>query len=143
MNLPPTLLGTTTFVLHKVGVRNRRALADRLAADTGLGLWEFAVLATLDDFGPAAQREVGDRLGLDPSDMVRLMDGLIDAGLAARDRDPADRRRYRLTMTPEGAHTLERARAVVADVERETLAPLSPAERALLHELVGRLFSTP
>ncbi|NUO97090.1 MAG: winged helix-turn-helix transcriptional regulator [Nonomuraea sp.] len=143
MSLPPTLLGSTTFVLHKVGVRNRRALADRLAGETRLSLWEFAVLATLGDLGPAAQREVGDRLGLDPSDMVRLMDGLIDEGLAERDRDPADRRRYRLSLTPAGWSALERARAVLADVERETLAPLTAAERRRLHELVIKLFSTP
>ncbi|GAA3133026.1 hypothetical protein GCM10020001_064330 [Nonomuraea salmonea] len=68
-------------------------------------MWEFAVLAVLADFGASAQREVGDRLGLDPSDMVRLMDGLIAAGLAVRDRDPADRRRYRLTLTPPPAAT--------------------------------------
>ncbi|MEU1722182.1 MarR family transcriptional regulator [Nonomuraea sp. NPDC005692] len=141
MELPPTLLRTTTFVLHKVGVANRRALAARLTADTGLSLWEFAALATLDDFGPAAQREVGDRLGLDPSDMVRLMDGLIAEGLAARERDPADRRRYRISLTAAGRDALERARAVVADVERQTLAPLTDAERRDLHSLVTKLFS--
>ncbi|MFI7110867.1 MarR family winged helix-turn-helix transcriptional regulator [Nonomuraea sp. NPDC050227] len=141
MELPPTLLGTTTFVLHKVGVAGRRALAARLTADTGLSLWEFAALATLDDFGPAAQREVGDRLGLDPSDMVRLMDGLMAEGLAARERDPADRRRYRISPTAAGRDVLERARAVVADVERETLAPLTDAERRDLHSLVMKLFS--
>ncbi|MFI7638800.1 MarR family winged helix-turn-helix transcriptional regulator [Nonomuraea sp. NPDC049400] len=141
MDLPPTLLATTTFVLHKVGAGNRRTLAARLAGETGLSLWEFAVLATLADFGPAAQREVGDRLGLDPSDMVRLMDGLMDEGLAERDRDPADRRRYRISLTPEGRDALERALAVVERVERETLAPLTADERKQLHELVAKVFT--
>ncbi|RSN14322.1 MarR family transcriptional regulator [Nonomuraea sp. WAC 01424] len=141
MELPPTLLGTTTFVLHKVGVANRRALADRRTGETGLSLWEFAALATLDDFGPAAQREIGDRLGLDPSDMVRLMDGLMDGSLAVRERDPADRRRYRISLTTAGSDALVRARTVVTDVERETLAPLTDDERRLLHTLVTKLFS--
>ncbi|GGS96738.1 MarR family winged helix-turn-helix transcriptional regulator [Nonomuraea spiralis] len=141
MELPPTLLGTTTFVLHKVGVANRRALAERLTGETGLSLWEFAALATLDDFGPAAQREIGDRLGLDPSDMVRLMDGLMDGSLAVRERDPADRRRYRISLTAAGSDALTRARTVVADVERETLAPLTDDERRRLHTLVTKLFS--
>ncbi|MEW9550232.1 MarR family winged helix-turn-helix transcriptional regulator [Nonomuraea sp. NPDC050783] len=140
MELPPTLLETTTFVLHKVGVAGRRAVAARLAAETGLSLWEFAVLATLADTGPAAQREVGGRLGADPSDMVRIMDGLLREGLAARERDPADRRRYRVTLTPSGRRRLARARAAVAETERERLAPLSPDERAQLHGLVARLF---
>lgn len=54
------------------------------------------------DFGPATQRRLGDLLGLDPSDMVRLMDELIELRMADRDRDPADRRRYRVTLTPGG-----------------------------------------
>ncbi|AQZ70949.1 MarR family winged helix-turn-helix transcriptional regulator [[Actinomadura] parvosata] len=141
MDLPPTLLATTTFVLHKVGAGSRRALAGRLADETGLSLWEFAALAALADFGPAAQREVGDRLGLDPSDMVRLMDGLIAAGLTERDRDPADRRRYRLSLTPEGRRAFERARELVERVERETLAPLTRAERERLRELVTKIFT--
>ncbi|NJP89457.1 winged helix-turn-helix transcriptional regulator [Nonomuraea sp. FMUSA5-5] len=141
MDLPPTLLATTTFVLHKVGAGSRRALAGRLADETGLSLWEFAALAALADFGPAAQREVGDRLGLDPSDMVRLMDGLIVAGLSERDRDPADRRRYRLSLTPEGRRAFERARELVERVERETLAPLTRAERERLRELVTKIFT--
>nr|WP_055506839.1 MarR family transcriptional regulator [Nonomuraea pusilla] len=141
MTLPPTLLGSTTFVLHKVGVANRRAFAERLSARTGLGLWEFAVLATLADFGPAAQREVGDRLGLDPSDMVRLMDGLMDEGLARRERDPADRRRYRLSLSEAGREALGRARETLAETERETLAALTPDERAQLHTLVTRLLT--
>ncbi|MCK2216101.1 MarR family winged helix-turn-helix transcriptional regulator [Actinomadura sp. ATCC 31491] len=143
MELPPTLLGTTTFVLHKVGVANRRAIAARLAGETGLSLWEFAVLATLADGGPAAQREVGARLGADPSDMVRLMDGLLREGLAGRERDPDDRRRYRVTLTPAGRERLARAREIVADTERRRLAPLSPAEQAQLHTLITKLFHHP
>ncbi|MEV4011597.1 MarR family winged helix-turn-helix transcriptional regulator [Nonomuraea angiospora] len=140
MDLPPTLLAITTFVLHKVGVGSRRAVAARLADEAGLSLWQFAVLATLADSGPAAQREIGGRLGLDPSDMVRLMDELIGAGLAERDRDPADRRRYRVSLTPAGRAALERGRALVEHVERETLAPLTAEERARLHELITKIF---
>ncbi|MFB9468460.1 MarR family winged helix-turn-helix transcriptional regulator [Nonomuraea salmonea] len=141
MDFPPTLMAATTFVLHKVGTSSRRALAGRLSDEAGVSLWEFAVLAVLADFGASAQREVGDRLGLDPSDMVRLMDGLIAAGLAVRDRDPADRRRYRLTLTPAGRDALTRARALVTEVERETLAPLTDAERRQLHALVTKVLT--
>ncbi|KAB8197368.1 MarR family transcriptional regulator [Nonomuraea phyllanthi] len=141
MDLPPTLLATTTFVLHRVGAGSRRALGARLADETGLSLWEFAVLAALADFGPAAQRETGDRLGLDPSDMVRHMDRLMDQGLAERDRDPADRRRYRISLTPAGRDALDRALDLVERVERETLAPLTDAERRRLHELVTKVLT--
>ncbi|NUW38877.1 MarR family winged helix-turn-helix transcriptional regulator [Nonomuraea rhodomycinica] len=140
MEPPPTLLGITTFVLHKVAVAARRALAARLAEEAGLSLWRFAALAALADHGPAAQRELGARLGLDPSDMARLMDGLVEDGLATRERDPGDRRRYRASLSDAGRAALGRGRAVVAAVEEQTLAPLTAAERATLHDLAGRIF---
>ncbi|GAA3193213.1 MarR family winged helix-turn-helix transcriptional regulator [Nonomuraea roseoviolacea] len=139
MEPPQTLLGITTFVLHKVAVAARRAMAARLAEETGLSLWRFAVLAALADHGPAAQRELGDRLGLDPSDMARLMDGLVEDGLAVRERDPGDRRRYRASLSDAGREALGRGRAVAAAVEEHTLAPLTAAERAMLHDLAARV----
>ncbi|MEV0146911.1 MULTISPECIES: MarR family winged helix-turn-helix transcriptional regulator [unclassified Nonomuraea] len=141
MEPPPTLLGITTFVLHKVAVAARRAVAEGLAAETGLSLWRFAALAALADHGPAAQRELGDSLGLDPSDMARLMDGLVEDGLAERDRDPGDRRRYRASLTDAGRAALDRGRAVVAAVEERTLAPLTAAERSGLRALAGKILT--
>jgi DNA-binding MarR family transcriptional regulator len=71
--------------------------------------------------------------------MVRLMDGLLADGLVSRDRDPGDRRRYRISLTPQGRKALTAARTVVREVEKTTLQPLSAAERATLHRLVMKI----
>jgi DNA-binding MarR family transcriptional regulator len=76
---------------------------------------------------------------MDPSDMVRLMDEMIAKRLVARDRDPADRRRYRITLTATGRNTLTTARKVIREAERTTLQPLSATERATLHALVTKI----
>jgi DNA-binding MarR family transcriptional regulator len=136
-----TLAGTTTFVLHKVAVASRRAIADRLAERPGLTLWQYAALAELGDHGPAAQNGLAAALGMDPSDMVRLMDELIAQGLVGRERDPLDRRRYRITLTAKGRSSLTTAGKVIRQVERTTLQPLSAAERATLHALVTKIRS--
>ena len=134
-----TLLGITTFVLHKVGVASRRAIAERLAVKPGITLWQLAALAELGDQVPVAQNELAAGLAIDPSDMVRLMDGLLADGLVSRDRDPADRRRYRISLTSKGKKALAAARAVVQEVEKATLQPLTQAERATLHRLVTKI----
>jgi len=134
-----TLLGITTFVLHKVGVAGRRAIAERLGVKPGITLWQLAALAELGDQGPAAQNELAAGLGVDPSDMVRLMDGLLADGLVSRDRDPSDRRRYRISLTPQGRKALTTARAVVREVEKTTLQPLTAAERVTLQRLVTKI----
>ncbi|TDD61767.1 MarR family transcriptional regulator [Kribbella antibiotica] len=135
------LSGTTTFVLHKVAVASRRAIAARLAERPGLTLWEYAALAELADQGAVAQHVLATGLGVDTSDMVRLMDDLIDKGLVARDRDPADRRRYRIDLTAKGRRALKTARAVIQEVEQTTLQPLTATERAMLLELVAKVHS--
>jgi MarR family transcriptional regulator, lower aerobic nicotinate degradation pathway regulator len=134
-----TLLGTTTFVLHKVAVASRRAIAERLAERPGLTLWQFAALAELDDRGPVAQNALAAALGMDPSDMVRLMDELIGRRLVARDRDPADRRRYQVRLAAGGRKALATGRNVVREAEKATLAPLTAAERATLRDLALKI----
>ena len=134
-----TLSGTTTFVLHKVAVAGRRAIADRLAERPGLTLWEYAALAELAELGPAAQNTLAAALGMDTADMVRLIDALIEKRLVQRERDPADRRRYRITLTTRGRTALTTAQRTVRDVEKTTLQPLTAAERATLHALVTKI----
>ena len=71
--------------------------------------------------------------------MVRLMDELISKRLVGRERDPADRRRYRITLTVKGRTALTAAGQVIREVEQTTLQPLTAAERATLHALVTKI----
>jgi DNA-binding MarR family transcriptional regulator len=119
----------TTYLLSLSGREARRRMAAQLS------LAEFALLAAL----PASQRELGERLRKDPADMVRLLDAASDAGLVAREADPADRRRRLVSLTPEGSAALRSYLAVARDVEDEVLAGLDASERVVLHSLLLRL----
>jgi len=134
-----TLTGITTFVLHKVAVASRRAIADRLAERPGLTLWEYAALAELAELGLAAQNVLAAALGIDAADMVRLMDDLIEKRLVQRERDPQDRRRYRITLTTKGRNALTTAHRVIREAEEATLQPLTEAERATLQALIAKI----
>ncbi|MFI6325833.1 MarR family winged helix-turn-helix transcriptional regulator [Nonomuraea sp. NPDC050556] len=135
-DLPPSLLALTTYLLSRTGKAARGRLAAELAGD-GLRLWHMAVLAALADFGPQTQRELSSRLGIDPSDMVKVLDEL-DGGVD-RTRDPADRRRTVVTLTAAGADTLEALTARARAVQDALLSPLNGEERAQLHTLLGRV----
>ncbi|WP_042380503.1 MarR family winged helix-turn-helix transcriptional regulator [Streptacidiphilus melanogenes] len=136
---PPTLTALTTYLLSKVGRDARAQLADRLARK-GLRLWHMATLAALVDFGPHAQRELAVRLAVHPSDMAKLLDELAGRGHVARERDPADRRRVRVTITPEGRAALTALDAEATAVQDAVLAPLTADERTVLHDLLLRLY---
>ena len=90
---------------------------------------------------PVSQREISDRLSLDPSDLVTLVDILERAGMVTRQRDPADRRRYALDLTPEGRRAVARLAEVAREAGELVLAPLDDTERRQLGELLTRVVS--
>lgn len=137
-SLPPSLLELDAYLLSKIGKEARRRAAIGLA-EHELRLWHLAVLAALDDFGPHVQRELASRLGVDPSDMVKVLDELTARGQVERTRDPADRRRVQARLTPAGRAVLTDLLAEARATDEGLLAPLDPAEREQLHGLLTRV----
>ena len=54
-------------------------------------------------------------------------------------RDPSDRRRIEVSLTPEGSRALVRISADVSGTETGLLAPLAPEERELFASLLRRV----
>jgi MarR family transcriptional regulator, lower aerobic nicotinate degradation pathway regulator len=117
--------------------------ADRLAnqglATADARKWHYAVLASLQEFGPASQATLSRRTGIYRSDLVAVINELADRGLIERASDPADRRRNLITMTPHGRRHLRQLDRLVATIQDELLAPLTQSERDQLVELLTRL----
>ncbi|MEU8510920.1 MarR family winged helix-turn-helix transcriptional regulator [Kitasatospora sp. NPDC048722] len=136
--MPPTLLDLSTYLLSRIGRTARARLGERLAA-RGLRLWDMAVLAALADFGPHAQRELCERLALDPSDLAKVADRLAAGGHVERARDGADRRRVSVSVTDAGRALLAELDAEARSVQDEVLAPLDAPQREVLQELLLRV----
>ena len=129
---------------HRLAAITRRAIGDRMATeswaqDAGFRPGCIGVLRVVAAREPVSQREVSEALLLDPSDLVTLVDILEAAGLVERRRDPADRRRYALEVTPRGQLAVVRLREINRETNEELLAPLDERERAQLAELIGRV----
>jgi DNA-binding MarR family transcriptional regulator len=135
-----------TAMLRLTGLYRRRfqaLLADEpWAVDSHVKAPTYGVLSVVSQRGPISQREVCDWLGVHASDMVDFVDRLEQLGWVARRRDPTDRRRYQLTITPEGRRTLARYDAIAAQAEDVVLEPLSEVERRRLIELVTKVVSS-
>jgi DNA-binding MarR family transcriptional regulator len=137
---PRELLRSTTFLLKRLGfAAKERSFA--AFEGTGLSPFHFAVMALLEEEPRETQAMIADALGYDRSHLVRLLDELEERGLAERRRDPSDRRRHFVRLTPGGRRTLEKLRARVGQLEDEFLAPLDGDDRAALHGLLQRLVS--
>ena len=96
------------------------------------------MLTCLAEAGPLSQRALVDRLQMDKSSMVFIIDELERQGLAQRRKDERDRRSYAVRITPTGRDRLTAATNTAGDVMTELLTPLAPAERRQLHELLAR-----
>ncbi|MGY1451632.1 MarR family winged helix-turn-helix transcriptional regulator [Streptomyces sp. SS8] len=83
-------------------------------------------------------REIARRLKCEPSNVTGIVDRLESRGLVERRPDPADRRVKLAAATESGHETAERLRASM-DFASEPLADLTPAERALLRDLLRRM----
>ncbi len=89
------------------------------------------------------QQQLGQRLGIDRTTIVDVVDGLDEQSLPDRRRSPTDRRAYLLTLTPGGQHTQKSGQRLVDAAERKLLEALDESERGtlsqlLVHALEGR-----
>jgi DNA-binding MarR family transcriptional regulator len=136
--LPQELLGSTVFLLKRLGDAARdRAVSSYVVA--GGSPYHHIVLALLAEGARETQTAIADALGLDRGQLVGILDELEEKGLVERRRDPNDRRRHVVTITPDGKRTLNRHRAIIKRVDSEFLAALDEDDRAALHDLLLRL----
>jgi len=143
---------TDTAVSERSGGAGSTVLIFRLARVSGYRLGkalaalemrthEFAVLHHLHQAGPLSQHELGSELRINPSNLVGVLDALEADGLIVRPRDPADRRRHLVELTPVGQRRLVHAKHAVEAAEQDLLAPLSKSEREQFQRTLERLAS--
>ena len=121
------------------------ALADYLElqgeeplGDLGLEGHDYAVLAILAVDGPETQNDIARLMHRAPTVVVAAIDKLERKGFVARQRDPADRRRSRVTPTQAGLSALAAADRLGRQIVTDTFWRLSEAEIATLHDLLNR-----
>ncbi len=113
-------------------------VADERLADASLGGRDYGILAILATDGPESQYELAKLLGKAPGMVVGAIDGLEDAGLVQRTRDPADRRRSRVRVTRAGTKALARADELAGRTLAEVFPNLDRRELARLGELLAK-----
>ncbi|AWT27020.1 MULTISPECIES: MarR family winged helix-turn-helix transcriptional regulator [Corynebacterium] len=119
-HLPHGLLASPSFQLERLRRRTRGFVEADLARE-GFNLREYWVLTYLVDGDAASQTTLGEVIGVDRSDMVRLVDSLEQRELAQRVKDPKDRRRQIITATKKGRKVQEKLTPVVQDAEDKAL----------------------
>lgn len=90
--------------------------------------------------GPGqSQQAIAGHLGMPPSRLVALVDGLEKRGLVERRRNPDDRRNYALHLTGDGGRFFGRLARAGKAHEDAICGSLDAAERATLFDLLDRI----
>jgi MarR family transcriptional regulator, organic hydroperoxide resistance regulator len=122
----------THVTLHTLGVR---------LAQLNLAPSEQNVLAVLADGGRPTVGDLASATGTRPTTLTSVLDRLERRSLLRRQLDPADRRSFLVTLTPFGRQAARSVLTVMADMEHEALAALTPAQiagfRAVTRALTG------
>jgi DNA-binding MarR family transcriptional regulator len=134
------VLGSAGYLLlkagHYIGMEFDAAL-DAL----GLNGREFLVLSFVRTADKLSQQGLSERLGLDPTLVVGLVDTLEERSLVTRTKDPADRRRNLLALTAMGVDTHDAAVAAARRAEDAFLAPLTDRQRTQLRSALRAVMS--
>ena len=136
--LPRSLSDRLGYLLGQAHLTHR-SIAAPLLATLGLGVKEFGALAVVNDEGPLSQQRLGERLRVDRTTMVAVVDQLERQGFVERQRNPEDRRAYSLRVTERGQRVLRQAAEAAEQAEAAFLTPLPARDRGALKDALRLL----
>jgi DNA-binding MarR family transcriptional regulator len=126
------------FLLAKHGQIMNHRLRQALGA-AGLNPRHGATLMRLGQAGATSQQELIEALAVDPSALVAILNDLERDGLVQRRRDPADRRRHIVEITPAGTRAIRAVEQAIAEVEQDAFTDLDETEITQLQQLLSRV----
>lgn len=131
------------YAVIEAGAKVLRSLTRQVREHNLLSLVQFHALTHIGDEPGITQIQLADKLEVDASRAVIIVDSLEAAGLAARRPSHTDRRVRELRLTDAGRRTVEDVVRISLDFERTLTASMGEKERKELLRLLTRLNSDP
>ena len=123
--------------------RRMQTEAEVELAAFGLRARHVIALTLLRDLGEQKQSDLPATLGMDPTNVVALLNELEADDLVQRRRSPQDRRRHTVSLTAAGRARLKEIEHLLTGVERRVLDPLTVEEQRTLYTLLSRATASP
>ena len=132
--IPSLLSQSPLFQLEKLRKTTRDAVEEALSAKD-VTLREYWVLTCLASAPTTQQAELTEALGIDPSDIVRILDKLVRKGLVTRQRAPEDRRRQVVALKKTGRKLHKKLATKVTEAEKTALDDSSKKQLKQLRKM--------
>ena len=127
------------FLLVRIAEVVDRAFVAALA-ELGLKARHLRLLVLIDRASGLNQRDLARQLGMDPGNLISVLDMLEDQGLLKRPSDPADRRQRLVTLTAKGRRVLAKALRATAAVEEQIFKGLPEAEADAYYDMTVGIY---
>lgn len=129
------LTGLVGYAASRAAIELRKAFTKHLGP-LGLKVLDYSILVLVASNPQVNQKQLGVALDVSAPAMAITIDRLVEAGWVERVRSTQDRRAMLIHLTRAGRELVARAEKIAATMEQSALRLLSPAERALLIELL-------
>ena len=126
------------YASSRASITMRRVFLKHLGP-LDLKVVEYSILVLVASNPQVNQRQLGETLDISAPNMAVTLDRLVERGWVERVRGTRDRRAMHIHLTPSGHDLVRRAEKIAQTMENHTLRVLSPAEKALLIELLMKV----
>ena len=116
-----------------------RKAFDRRASSLGVTRAQWKVLFRLTRYPGLRQVELADMLDVEPITLCRIVDRLEEAELVERQRDPEDRRAWRLQVTDKAKPLVERLKSLGSELVGEAFADIDRSELDQVRGVLARV----
>jgi DNA-binding MarR family transcriptional regulator len=119
--------------------RMMRRYYDRRASALGVTTAQWRLLLRLYREPGLKQVELAERMDVEPITACRIVDRLEEAGLVERQRDPDDRRAWRLVVTEKAEPIMTRLRTLAEEMSGEAFAGMSVEDVEAMRGKLSRI----
>jgi DNA-binding MarR family transcriptional regulator len=105
----------------------------------GITSAQAGTLLNLPSKGTMMMNELSNAAGVDTSTMTRMVDQLVEKGLALRHADAKDRRLVRVGLTPQGQKMHQELGDALTYYHMESLEDITESEREITIQVLERL----
>jgi DNA-binding MarR family transcriptional regulator len=131
--------GIVGYQLAQATIVTNQVFDERVGRRGGLRRVEFTILALVQGNPDVTARQLARALAVTPPNIAVWLDKLEARGLVARERSTSDARVQHVRITRAGSALVDRSAQHLLEGEQAALAALTPAERAMLVELLHKV----
>jgi len=114
---------------------------NRLAEQHGLTQAEFRCLRLFSANENVNNKQIAERMGLSPSRLTRIIDGLVKKGYINREIDNSDRRNMRVYLSSKGVEIVELLNKAYVNIHQEILEDIDESQHQPLITAMTNLLS--